>query len=128
MSVFAIYSHVTRDFQLKAISCIFGIFAACSALAQADGYPPLQSAVPAAGETEQVAHAPIHNRRTIGLVLSSDGARGVAHVGVLKDLESMLRGLTDGVPNSVAFDQLPIPFPAVARIFSLGDPGAVCGR
>ncbi len=36
-------------------------------------------------------------------------------------LESMLKRLTDGVPNSIAFDQLPIPFRAVATDLVTGE-------
>ena len=36
-------------------------------------------------------------------------------------LENMLKGLTEGMPNSVAFDQLPIPFRAVATDLVTGE-------
>lgn len=36
-------------------------------------------------------------------------------------LENMLKGLTDGVPNSIAFDRLPIPFRAVATDLVTGE-------
>ena len=37
--------------------------------------------------TKQVTRPAGHNRTKIGLVLSGGGARGIAHVGVLKELE-----------------------------------------
>jgi len=166
----------------------------------------------AAELTPPVTRMPAHNRPRIGLVLSGGGARGLAHVGVLKELEaaripidyvagtsmgsiigglyasgippaelerritamnwdsmfadrpprselslrrkaddlrlsiplefgmrdgelrapraavgstgleSMLKQLTDGLPNSVQFDQLPIPFRAVATDLVSGEP------
>ena len=36
-------------------------------------------------------------------------------------MENMLKGLTEGMPNSVAFDQLPIPFRAVATDLVTGE-------
>lgn len=36
-------------------------------------------------------------------------------------LENMLKGLTDGIPNSIAFDRLPIPFRAVATDLVTGE-------
>jgi len=161
--------------------------------------------------TTPVTRPPGHNRPKIGLVLSGGGARGIAHVGVLKELEAaripidfiagtsmgsiigglyasgmtpaelerrilamnwdevladrppreqlslrrkaddlrlsipiefgmrdgqlraprgavgstglenVLKDLTDGVPNSVLFDQLPIPFRAVATDLVTGE-------
>lgn len=202
-------------FQRKAVVCFFAAIAVQIAVAQTDNSVRLPDTATAADKTAPVvrppSQTPIHNRPKIGLVLSGGGARGLAHVGVLKELEAaripidfvagtsmgsiigglyaagmtpaelerrilamnwdsmfadrppreelslrrksddlrlsiplelgmrdgqlrapraavgstglenMLKGLTEGMPNSVAFDQLPIPFRAVATDLVTGE-------
>ncbi len=211
MKILCIHAQVKRAFQRKAIAYFLLSVAAHTAFAQGESRMQLPSANPVADKTAAVARPPMHNRPKIGLVLSGGGARGLAHVGVLKELEAaripidfvagtsmgsiigglyaagmtpaelekrilamnwdlmfadrppreelslrrkaddlrlsvpiefgmrdgelrgpraavgstglenMLKGLTDGLPNSVAFDQLPIPFRAVATDLVTGE-------
>ena len=211
MRSFSVYDHIEWAFQRKAVACIFAAMAVQIAVAQTDIGVQLPSTATAADKTTPVVRTPTHNRPKIGLVLSGGGARGLAHVGVLKELEAaripidfvagtsmgsiigglyaagmtpselerrilamnwdsmfadrppreelslrrkaddlrlsiplelgmrdgqfrapraavgstglenMLKGLTEGMPNSVAFDQLPIPFRAVATDLVTGE-------
>ena len=211
MSILSVYAHVKRAFYKKAVMCFFTAVAVQTSFAQSEKTEQLPSAVSAADKTTPVVRAPVHNRPKIGLVLSGGGARGLAHVGVLKELEAaripidfvagtsmgsiigglyaagmtpaelekrilamnwdsmfadrppreelslrrksddlrlsiplelgmrdgqlrapraavgstglenMLKGLTEGMPNSVSFDQLPIPFRAVATDLVTGE-------
>lgn len=211
MSILSTYAHIERAFHRKVVACIFAAITLQASFAQSEKAAPLPSAASAADKTTPVVRAPSHNRPKIGLVLSGGGARGLAHVGVLKELEAaripidfvagtsmgsiigglyaagmtpgelerrilamnwdsmfadrppreelslrrksddlrlsipfelgmregqlrapraavgstglenMLKGLTDGMPNSIAFDQLPIPFRAVATDLVTGE-------
>ena len=227
MIILSVHVPTEWAFQRKAVAVIFAALAVQVAVAQADSSRLLPSTATAADKTAPVvrpsSQIPLHNRPKIGLVLSGGGARGLAHVGVLKELEAaripidfvagtsmgsiigglyaagmtpaelerrilamnwdsmfadrppreelslrrksddlrlsiplelgmrdgqlrapraavgstglenMLKGLTEGMPNSVAFDQLPIPFRAVATdlvtgeavVFDRGDLAAV---
>lgn len=208
MSVFAFRALFEWSFQRKAALVFLAIFHAGTSLAQGTTPAPV---APSAGQTPAVTRPHSAGRPKIGLVLSGGGARGLAHVGVLKELEaaripidfvagtsmgsivgglyaagmtpselerrimamnwdamfadrppreelslrrkaddlrltlplefgmrngslrapraavgstgleSMLKGLTDGMPNSVAFDRLPIPFRAVATDLVTGE-------
>ncbi len=215
MNLLSVYALIESAFHRKAIVGILAAITAQVAVAQADTSLRLPSTATAADKTAPVVRPsgqiPIHNRPKIGLVLSGGGARGLAHVGVLKELEAaripidfvagtsmgsiigglyaagmtpaelerrilamnwdsmfadrppreelslrrksddlrlsiplelgmrdgqlrapraavgstglenMLKGLTEGMPNSVAFDQLPIPFRAVATDLVTGE-------
>ena len=215
MSISSVRVHIEWVFQRKAVAAIFAAIAVQVAVAQTDNNVRLPATATAADKTAPVvrpsSQTPIHNRPKIGLVLSGGGARGLAHVGVLKELEAaripidfvagtsmgsiigglyaagmtpaelerrilamnwdsmfadrppreelslrrktddlrlsiplelgmrdgqlrapraavgstglenMLKGLTEGMPNSVAFDQLPIPFRAVATDLVTGE-------
>ena len=211
MSILSSYAHMKRAFCRKAVVCFFAAIFFQTSFAQSEKTEQLPSSISAADKTSPVVRAPVHNRPKIGLVLSGGGARGLAHVGVLKELEAaripidfvagtsmgsiigglyaagmtpaelekrilamnwdsmfadrppreelslrrksddlrlsiplelgmrdgqlrapraavgstglenMLKGLTEGMPNSVAFDQLPIPFRAVATDLVTGE-------
>ena len=215
MSISSVRVHIEWVFQRKAVAAIFAAIAVQVAVAQTDNNVRLPATATAADKTAPVvrpsSQTPIHDRPKIGLVLSGGGARGLAHVGVLKELEAaripidfvagtsmgsiigglyaagmtpaelerrilamnwdsmfadrppreelslrrktddlrlsiplelgmrdgqlrapraavgstglenMLKGLTEGMPNSVAFDQLPIPFRAVATDLVTGE-------
>lgn len=47
----------------------------------------MSALVPAFGQVPDNGETPVHRRPTVGLVLSGGGARGFAHIGVLKVLE-----------------------------------------
>ena len=211
MSNLSAYALFKWTFQPKAVACISAAITLQIGFAQTDNSVNLPSSITAADKTTPVVRPPTHNRPKIGLVLSGGGARGLAHVGVLKELEAaripidfiagtsmgsiigglyaagmtttelekrilamnwdsmfadrppreelslrrksddlrlsiplelgmrdgqlrapraavgstglenMLKGLTEGMPNSVAFDQLPIPFRAVATDLVTGE-------
>ncbi|MFZ0006633.1 MAG: patatin-like phospholipase family protein [Steroidobacteraceae bacterium] len=66
----------------------WGLLLAVASLAAAQAPPPVPAANPSAADSS-AANPPAARRPRVGLVLSGGGARGIAHVGVLKVLEDM---------------------------------------
>src|SRR5262252_4092157 len=77
---------MSRQFAARGIGCLLicvGTALASGAAAQEAGIPPKGAAVPAT----QAATA--HDRPRVALALAGGGARGGAHIGVLKVLEEL---------------------------------------
>ena len=84
MSVLSIYAHIKWAFHRKAVAFLLTAIALQPSVAQTEKPQLSPSAVSAADAAAPVVRARTHNRLKIGLVLSGGGARGLAHVGVLK--------------------------------------------
>ena len=103
MSILTVFAHIEWAFHQKAVTCIFAACVAQMAWAQSENRVQLPLAAPAADTTVPIVRTPGQNpiptRPKIGVVLSGGGARGLAHVGVLKELEAA-RSLIDFVAGT----------------------------
>ena len=85
MNVFVHSAPVKLSFTRKAIFVAAGLLLCVGVSAQAAS--PVDTAKPV-DQTKTATRTTAGNRPKIGLVLSGGGARGLAHVGVLKELEA----------------------------------------
>jgi NTE family protein len=93
-------------------------FAAGVAIALAAGGT---ASAAAAGDGDAAAVIAPHARPRIGLVHGGGGARGAAHVGVLRVLDETIEQLVARSRGTTDFDRLPIPYRAVATDMQKGE-------
>ena len=96
MSILTVFAHIEWAFHQKAVTCIFAACVAQMAWAQSENCVQLPVATSAADTTVPIVRTPgqtpipklIPTRHKIAVMLSGGGARGLAHVGFLKELEA----------------------------------------